>query len=99
MYAEGGGPPGGQGASEASWWVLRWMPPTCQRWAPMLAPTCAYLDHRTRPTLPQVYELLADESHAVRHAVAELVAAMLEEQGRAVLEVRWGGAWRAFSWC
>ena len=37
---------------------------------------------------PQVYELLADESHAVRHAVAELVAAMLEEQGRAVLEVR-----------
>ncbi|KAL4420809.1 hypothetical protein ABPG75_010465 [Micractinium tetrahymenae] len=33
----------------------------------------------------QVYELLADESHAVRHAVAELVAAMLEEQGAALL--------------
>lgn len=44
--------------------------------------------------LPQVYELLADESHAVRHAVAELVAAMLEEQGTALLAqvscVRWG---------
>lgn len=35
--------------------------------------------------LPQVYELLADESHAVRHAVAELVAAMLERQGTALL--------------
>ncbi|KAL4451286.1 hypothetical protein ABPG77_009358 [Micractinium sp. CCAP 211/92] len=33
----------------------------------------------------QVYELLADESHSVRHAVAELVAAMLEEQGTALL--------------
>ncbi|PSC70800.1 sister-chromatid cohesion 3 [Micractinium conductrix] len=33
----------------------------------------------------QVYELLADDSHAVRHAVAELVAAMLDEQGAAVL--------------
>jgi len=32
-----------------------------------------------------VYELLADESHAVRHAVAELVSAMLQEQGQAVL--------------
>jgi hypothetical protein len=31
----------------------------------------------------RVYELLADESHAVRHAVAELVATMLEEQGQA----------------
>ncbi len=47
-----------------------------------------------RAALPQVYELLADESHAVRHAVAELVAAMLEEQGTALLAqvscVRWG---------
>ncbi|PRW20268.1 sister-chromatid cohesion 3 [Chlorella sorokiniana] len=34
----------------------------------------------------QVYELLADESGAVRHAVAELVAAMLEEQGEAVIK-------------
>lgn len=34
----------------------------------------------------RVYELLADESHAVRHAVAELVATMLEEQGQAVLD-------------
>ena len=32
-----------------------------------------------------MYELLADDSHAVRHAVAELVAAMLDEQGAAVL--------------
>lgn len=34
-----------------------------------------------------MYELLADESAAVRHAVAELVAAMLEEQGEAVIKV------------
>ncbi|EFN51942.1 hypothetical protein CHLNCDRAFT_139605, partial [Chlorella variabilis] len=34
----------------------------------------------------RVYELLADESHAVRHAVAELVASALEEQGQQVLQ-------------
>lgn len=44
---------------------------------------------------PQVYELLADESGAVRHAVAELVAAMLEEQGEAVMKV--GGFVKVYS--
>ena len=39
----------------------------------------------------RVYELLADESHALRHAVAELVASALEEQGQQVLQVRGGG--------
>ena len=40
----------------------------------------------------RVYELLADASHAVRHAVADLVAAMLEEQGQQVLQQQHAGA-------
>jgi hypothetical protein len=44
----------------------------------------------------RVYELLADDSAAVRHAVAELVACALEEQGRQLLQVCvWGGGRKA----
>lgn len=44
----------------------------------------------------RVYELLADESAAVRHAVAELVSCALEEQGRQLLQVGvWPRAWQA----
>lgn len=33
----------------------------------------------------EVYTLLGDDSHGIRHAVAELVAGMLEEQGERAL--------------
>jgi hypothetical protein len=36
----------------------------------------------------RVYELLADESAGIRHAVAELVASALQEQGRQLLQAR-----------
>lgn len=34
----------------------------------------------------EVYRLLGDDCHAIRHAASELVASMLEEMGRAALE-------------
>ena len=34
----------------------------------------------------EVYMLLGDESHGIRHAVAELVAGLLQEQGERALK-------------
>lgn len=50
--------------------------------------TCSLTAH----SAGQVYTLLGDDSASIRHAVAELVAGMLEEQGEKALK-QVGGVW------
>ena len=62
------------------------LPASPQRLQIRLITLLVRLDELPGENVKEVYRLLGDQSHGIRHAAADLVASMLEEQGRQALE-------------